>query len=64
MDSLTRRLRNWRRDFLVHHKKGTTISKVLEEVIAANNGYASDFGDKANLPLLPGRRFAILLEKQ
>jgi carbonic anhydrase len=36
------------------------MSKVLEEVIAANNDYASDFGDKANLPLPPGRRFAIL----
>src|SRR5262245_29381852 len=36
------------------------MSKVLEEVIAANNDYASDFGDKASLPLPPGRRFAIL----
>jgi carbonic anhydrase len=36
------------------------MSKVLEEVIAANNEYAGNFGDKAKLPLPPGRRFAIL----
>jgi carbonic anhydrase len=36
------------------------MSKVLEEVLAANNKYASTFGDKAKLPLPPGRHFAIL----
>lgn len=33
---------------------------VLPEVIAANQRYAADFGDKGSLPLPPGRRFAIL----
>jgi carbonic anhydrase len=36
------------------------MSKVLEEVLAANARYAGNFGDKANLPILPGRHFAIL----
>jgi carbonic anhydrase len=36
------------------------MSNVLEEVIAANNDYASNFGDKADLALPPARRFAIL----
>jgi len=36
------------------------MSKVLNEVLAANDAYARDFGDKASLPLPPGRRFAIL----
>lgn len=33
---------------------------VLNEVIAANNAYAADFGSKATLALPPARRFAIL----
>ena len=36
------------------------MSKILDEVLAANAGYAADFGGKANLALLPGRHFAIL----
>jgi carbonic anhydrase len=36
------------------------MSKVLEEVLAANQGYAASFGDKGKLPMPPGRRFAIL----
>lgn len=36
------------------------MSKVLEEVLAANASYANKFGDKANLPMPPGRRFAVL----
>jgi carbonic anhydrase len=36
------------------------MSKVREEVLAANAGYANNFGSKANLPMPPGRRFAIL----
>lgn len=36
------------------------MSNVLEEVIAANNNYAGNFGDKANLAIPPARRFAIL----
>jgi carbonic anhydrase len=33
---------------------------VLKEVISANEQYASNFGDKANLALPPARQFAIL----
>jgi carbonic anhydrase len=36
------------------------MSKVLKEVITANEGYAADFGNKGNLPMPPGRQFAIL----
>ena len=36
------------------------MSAILEEVLAANADYASDFGGKGDLPLPPGRRFAIL----
>ena len=36
------------------------MSSVLNEVLQANNTYSSTFGDKANLPMPPGRRFAIL----
>ena len=33
---------------------------VVEEVIAANDAYAREFGDKGDLALPPARRFAIL----
>jgi carbonic anhydrase len=36
------------------------MTKVLNEVLAANESYARDFGDKGKLPLPPARRFAIL----
>jgi carbonic anhydrase len=36
------------------------MSQIHDEVLAANGTYAADFGDKANLPLPPGRGFAIL----
>src|SRR6266851_2930130 len=36
------------------------MSNVLQEVLAANQRYSADFGDKARLPLPPARRFAIL----
>ncbi|MEJ2347249.1 MAG: carbonic anhydrase [Gammaproteobacteria bacterium] len=36
------------------------MSKVLEEVLTANQEYVDSFGDKGNLPMPPGRRFAIL----
>lgn len=36
------------------------MSKILEEVLAANQKYAANFGDKAKLPMPPGRHFAIL----
>ena len=35
-------------------------SAVHKEVIAANQQYAANFGEKSKLPLPPGRRFAIL----
>ncbi len=36
------------------------MSKILNEVLDANKSYAVSFGDKANLPMPPGRQFAIL----
>jgi len=36
------------------------MTKAREDVLAANEAYATDFGDKANLPMPPARRFAIL----
>jgi carbonic anhydrase len=36
------------------------MSHILEEVLRANDAYASSFGDKGQLALPPARRFAIL----
>lgn len=36
------------------------MSVILDEVLSANAAYAETFGDKADLPLPPGRSFAIL----
>ena len=36
------------------------MSNILDEVRAANQTYAASFGDKGQLPMPPGRRFAIL----
>jgi carbonic anhydrase len=36
------------------------MSQIRDEVMAANAAYARDFGQKADLPVPPGRRFAIL----
>jgi carbonic anhydrase len=36
------------------------MSKIVEEVLAANAGYVEAFGDKGRLPLPPARHFAIL----
>ena len=36
------------------------MSKVLHEVLNANERYAGSFGDKASLAMPPARRFAIL----
>lgn len=36
------------------------MSAIVDEVLTANSAYAAEFGDKANLPMPPGRRFAIL----
>lgn len=35
------------------------MSQILQEVLSANQGYASSF-DKGHLPMPPGRRFAVL----
>lgn len=36
------------------------MSQILAAVLAANAAYAADFGEKGNLPMPPGRRFAVL----
>lgn len=36
------------------------MSKILDEVLAANETYSASFGDKGSLTLPPARRFAIL----
>jgi carbonic anhydrase len=36
------------------------MSRILNEVLAANAAYAKNFGDKAKLPIPPARRFAVL----
>src|SRR5664279_4448038 len=36
------------------------MSKILNDVLAANRDYVNDFGDKGDLPMPPGRHFAIL----
>jgi carbonic anhydrase len=36
------------------------MSTIVDEVLAANATYAANFGDKAKLPMPPGRHFAIL----
>lgn len=36
------------------------MSNILQEVLAANQRYAADFGDKAKLAMPPARHFAIL----
>ncbi len=36
------------------------MSKILSEVLSANKNYAADFGNKGELPMPPGRAFAIL----
>lgn len=36
------------------------MSKIVEEVTVANANYVANFGDLGNLPMPPGRQFAIL----
>ena len=36
------------------------MSQLKKEVLSANAQYASNFGNKGNLPMPPGRRFAVL----
>jgi carbonic anhydrase len=57
----------WRTRFLLRYdpsivsqRAATTMSRILDEVLAANAKYAENFGDRGNLPLPPGRQFAIL----
>jgi carbonic anhydrase len=44
----------------LHMKERQTMSQIVDEVKAANAIYAAEFGDKADLPMPPGRHFAIL----
>ncbi len=41
-------------------ERNPTMSKVVNEVLEANERYVSDFGDKGELQLPPARQFAIL----
>ena len=36
------------------------MSKIKEEVLAANAKYVASFGDKGKVPMPPGRQFAVL----
>lgn len=36
------------------------MSRIVDELLAANRDYAANFKDKGTLPMPPGRRFAIL----
>lgn len=36
------------------------MSQIVNEVMSANATYAADFGDKSELPMPPGRHFAVL----
>lgn len=43
-----------------YNLKNVVMSNLLNEVVAANKSYAAGFGEKENLPMPPGRKFAIL----
>ena len=36
------------------------MTKVVDDILAANETYAAEFGNKGSLALPPARRFAIL----
>ncbi len=36
------------------------MSNILHDVLSANREYVADFGDKGDLPMPPGRQFAVL----
>jgi hypothetical protein len=38
------------------------MSSILEEVLSTNAKYVAEFGDKCNLPMPPGKRFATLIQ--
>jgi hypothetical protein len=42
-----------RRSPINRDRQGRAMSKILDEVLAANAKYAEGFGEKANLPLPP-----------
>ena len=42
-----------------HHRR-KSMSKIVKEVLHANAAYVAAFSDKSNLPMPPGRSFAIL----
>jgi carbonic anhydrase len=44
----------------VIHERRKKVSKIVDEVIAANSGYVADFGNKGDLAMPPARQFAIL----
>ena len=37
------------------------MANVLDEVLAANQTYAAEFGERGRLPVPPARRFAICM---
>jgi carbonic anhydrase len=40
------------------------MTKVLDDVLAANQSYAEEFGDKGSLAMPPARHFAIARHPQ
>src|SRR3712207_6027651 len=44
----------------VAFERRTAMSTIRDEVLAANEAYVANFGDKGALPMPPGRHFAIL----
>ena len=46
--------------FFSTNNNGNNMSNVLDEVLNANGEYVANFGDKGDLPMPPGRQFAIL----
>jgi carbonic anhydrase len=41
---------------------GIPMANALDEVLAANQTYAAEFGERGRLPLPPARRFAICMD--
>jgi hypothetical protein len=56
----SKRLSEFRRLYRDHNPGKASMSKIVDEVIAANKKYVSDFGAKKDLALPPARGFAIL----
>ena len=47
-------------NFFNSNNNGNDMSNVLDDVLNANGEYVANFGDKGDLPMPPGRQFAIL----